>query len=194
MPRDIKELIEQIQLLEEELEQRLDGLRQQFHYSFKGRRVRFENEVRRLHWEYRIGVLKYLRRARPMNVITAPVIYSMVVPIAIFDVAVTLYQHICFRAYGVPRVLRRDHMAIDRHQLAYLNAIEKVNCIYCGYGNGVISYSREILSRTEQYWCPIKHARRVHGHHSRYGEFFDYGDPEAFQQGRQEKRKELTVD
>lgn len=192
MPRDIKELIQQIQALEEELEQRLDGLRQQFHYSLQGHRVRFENEIRRLHREYRISIISYLARARPLNVLTAPIIYSMIVPIILFDVTITLYQHICFRAYGIPRVRRRDYIAVDRHQLAYLNIIEKFNCVYCGYGNGVVGYSREVLSRTEQYWCPIKHARRIRGSHSRYGGFFDYGDPEAYQNGRLEKRRELS--
>ena len=51
---------------------------------------------------------------------------------------------------------RSDFIAIDRHQLAYLNVIEKVNCAYCGYANGVAAYFREVAARTEEYWCPIK--------------------------------------
>jgi hypothetical protein len=34
------------------------------------------------------------------------------------------------------------------------------------YANGVFAYVREVGSRTEQYWCPIKHARRVLGVHA----------------------------
>lgn len=49
--------------------------------------------------------------------------------------------------------------------LSYLNAIEKLNCVYCGYGNGVIAYGREIIARTEQFWCPIKHASKAAGEH-----------------------------
>ena len=30
--------------------------------------------------------------------------------------------------------------------------------------------------RTEQYWCPIKHAVRLKTRHSRYQHFVDYGD------------------
>jgi len=33
---------------------------------------------------------------------------------------------------------------MDRHHLAYLNVIEKLNCEYCGYANGVFAYVREI--------------------------------------------------
>lgn len=54
---------------------------------------------------------------------------------------------------------------MDLQKLVYLNGIEKFNCLSCGYGYGVISYTREIIARTEQYWCPIKHARRVVGSH-----------------------------
>jgi hypothetical protein len=61
-----------------------------------------------------------------------------------------------------------------------LNALEKLNCVYCSYANGLIAYVREIAGRTEQYWCPIKHARRVIGAHPHYAQFQDYGDAAAF--------------
>jgi hypothetical protein len=82
--------------------------------------------------------------------------------------------------YAIPRVRRGDYLAFDRGQLTYLNAIEKINCEYCAYANGLIAYVREIASRTEEYWCPIKHARRVLGLHARYGSFVDYGDGDAY--------------
>jgi hypothetical protein len=75
-----------------------------------------------------------------------------------------------------PRVRRGDFVVIDRHRLGYLNTLEKINCAYCGYANGVIAYGREVASRTESYWCPIKHAQRWPGPHPRYAEFMDYGD------------------
>jgi hypothetical protein len=49
-------------------------------------------------------------------------------------------------------------------------------CVYCGYANGVIAYARKIASRTEQYWCPIKHALRIRDPHVRYAQFLEYGD------------------
>ena len=61
-----------------------------------------------------------------------------------------------------------------------LNAIEKANCTFCSYANGVIAYVREIAARTEQYWCPIKHARAVPAPHARYHRFLDYGDARGY--------------
>jgi hypothetical protein len=77
-------------------------------------------------------------------------------------------------------VSRGKYIVIDRQHLAYLNAIEKLNCMYCGYANGVFAYVREIAARTEQYWCPIRHATRVRGPHAHYREFVDYGDADGY--------------
>jgi len=87
---------------------------------------------------------------------------------------------VCFPIYGISRVHRRAYFAIDRRQLAYLNGIEKINCTFCSYANGFIAYTREVAARTEQYWCPIKHARAIRAPHARYQLFFDYGDAEGY--------------
>jgi hypothetical protein len=110
-------------------------------------------------------------------VITAPVIYSLIVPVALLDLFVMTYQAICFPVYKIPKVSRRNYLVFDRHHLAYLNLIEKVNCSYC---NGAIAFAREVASRTEVYWCPIKHARRVLGPHPHYQGFADFGDAEGY--------------
>lgn len=115
-----------------------------------------------------------------LSALTAPLIYSLLVPIALLDLWVTLYQQICFRAYGVPRVRRADYLRLDRHRLPYLDAVGKLNCVYCGYGNGVIAYAREIAARTEQYWCPIKHGDAPAGVHDRYASFAEFGDAAGF--------------
>ncbi len=191
MPRDINELLDQIHRLEDQLESTFEAARKQFHYSIEQGRVRFEEEIQRAHRRYREGLWSYLLHARPLSILSAPVIYGMILPLAILDASITLYQHICFRAYGIPRVRRRDYFIIDRHRLAYLNPIEKLNCVYCGYGNGLIAYSREIIGRTESYWCPIRHARRVRDAHAHYAEFLDYGDAEAYRNTLQEIRDRL---
>ena len=91
----------------------------------------------------------------------------MVLPIALLDLWASVYQWVCFPVYGISRVRRSAYVVIDRQHLAYLNAIEKLNCVYCGYGNGVFAYVREIAGRTEQYRCPIRHARRVRARRTR---------------------------
>jgi hypothetical protein len=55
-----------------------------------------------------------------------------------------------------------------------------MNCLFCSYANGLFAYVAEIAARTEQYWCPIKHARRVRGSHHRYDGFTPYGDGRAY--------------
>jgi hypothetical protein len=75
---------------------------------------------------------------------------------------------------------RWRYFAIDRHKLAYLNGIEKVSCTFCSYANGLIAYVREVAARTEQYWCPIQHARVVPAPHQRYQVFLDYGDAHGY--------------
>jgi hypothetical protein len=180
MNADIAALIEKIQSLEDELEAEMAKRRAELRIGLEKGRALFEEELLRRHREMRTKLSKYLLNAKPMVVITAPVIYSLIVPLVLLDLFVTVYQRVCFPAYGIARVNRRDYLIFDRHHLAYLNALEKLNCAYCSYANGLIAYVREIASRTEQYWCPIKHARRAIGAHPRYSMFEDFGDAEAY--------------
>jgi hypothetical protein len=88
-------------------------------------------------------------------------------------------------------VKRQRYIVIDHQSLAYLNLIEKLNCLYCGYFNGLIAYVREVAARTEQYWCPVKHARRLAAMHSRYGKFLEYGDAEGYRRQLEEIRRDF---
>ncbi|HEY5740855.1 MAG TPA: hypothetical protein VIW27_14090, partial [Gammaproteobacteria bacterium] len=133
----------------------------------------------------------YFADSRLLHIVTAPLIYSCILPALLMDLVVTVYQAVCFRVYGIPRVERGDYIVIDRNQLQYLNAIEKMNCVYCGYFNGFIAYVGEIAARTEQYWCPIKHARKVAAMHSRYHKFIEYGDSEDYQNRLTALRREF---
>ncbi len=190
----LDELIDRLHSAQRELEQELDRLlqekRAEFSYQLRRGRVVFEKNIRRLQRQQRTGLWQYLTQASLLTVLTAPIIYAMVIPIAIVDLTFTLYQQICFRVYRIPLVRRRDHIVIDRHHLPYLNAIEKLNCVYCGYGNGVIAYAREITARTEQYWCPIRHARRTADPHHRMEKFLDYGDAKGWQEKLPQLRKD----
>jgi hypothetical protein len=162
------------------------------HVRFEHHKVRFEREIRDRHKQLKTGLLKYIAQAEFRNLVSAPVIYSMIVPLVIVDVFVSLYQLLCFPLYRIERVRRSEYMAFDRHHLAYLNAIEKINCTYCSYANGLAAYVKEIIARTEQYWCPIRHARRLLETHSHYGQFVDYGDAEAWRQELMQLRQALS--
>ncbi len=173
-------LMEKLRDVQAEIEVELARRREELRFHLENRRIVFETEVLRLHREIKVGLARYIREAKPLVVLTAPVIYSMIVPIVLLDVAVMAYQAICFPAYGIPKVSRRDYLVFDRHHLAYLNALEKINCAYCSYANGAVAFMREVASRTEIYWCPIKHARRVLGPHPHYHGFADFGDAEGY--------------
>jgi hypothetical protein len=118
------------------------------------------------------------------------VIYGMILPLVILDASVTVYQHVCFRIYGIPRVSRRAYLVFDRHRLPYLNAIEKLHCLYCGYASQLFAYAREINARTEQFFCPIKHASGRLDAHERSENFFAYGDARAYHRNLETIRKD----
>ncbi len=140
----------------------------------------------------KVSLIEYISGAKPFHVLTAPVIYSMIIPAVIMDIFVTVYQAVCFPAYGIDRVKRDDYIIIDRHKLPYLNILQKLNCIYCGYFNGLIGYVREISSRTEQYWCPIRHSRLPKGVHERYLNFIEYGDGKDIKEEIKRLRKMIS--
>lgn len=194
----VSEILAEIHQLEDELEAALKTHEARFYYKIEGATVRFEESARAAHKKLKTSIIKWLRHSNPLNVLTAPVIYAMVVPFALLDFSVSIYQAVCFRIYGLPRVRRGRYIVFDRHKLSYLNAIEKLNCLYCSYANGVIAYSREIAARTEQYWCPIKHAHKVLDPHRRYARFIDYGESatyrERFQAIRDEINQEASAD
>ena len=70
------------------------------------------------------------------HIVTAPVIYSLIIPFVLLDLFVTVYQLICFPVYKIEKVKRSDYLIFDRYHLAYLNTIEKINCAYCSYATG----------------------------------------------------------
>jgi hypothetical protein len=187
---EIKKLAGSIRALERQLEVMLAKRRVELNYEVRDGVVRFEHVVVAKHRLLKSRLLSYVLGARPAMILTAPAIYALIIPVLLLDLFVAVYQLVCFPVYGIPRVRRSDYLAFDREQLAYLNALEKLNCAYCAYANGVFAYVREVGSRTEQYWCPIKHARRVLGVHARYGSFVDYGDGDAYRHELEHLRAE----
>jgi hypothetical protein len=194
MTPQIAALIEKIRGLERELDAELAKRNAELRFGLERGRVAFEAELLRRHRELRRKLLPYIAGANPLVIITAPVIYAGIVPFLLLDLFVSVYQAVCFPVYGIAKIKRADYLVFDRHHLAYLNMLEKLNCAYCSYANGLIAYTREIAARTEQYWCPIKHARRVIGTHARYALFDDYGDGENYLAQLAELRLALAKD
>lgn len=192
MGSNIDELFRKIKSLEQELIIEIQNQQLAFTYEIRQRRIFFEKQVILQHKHYVQRLLDYLKNAPLKHVLSAPFIWAILIPAVLLDVATSLYQVICFPIYGIPKVKRADYIVFDRQYLNYLNIIEKINCAYCSYFNGLIAYIQEIAARTEQFWCPIKHARRISTLHSRYQNFLDYGDAKAYRQHKQEIRKRFN--
>ncbi len=186
----ISEIIEKIKALEVELEDEVQKRREEF-FCDMGKKIAFKDQILAEHRKNIQNVFVYLAKAPLLNLVSAPVIYAVIIPALLLDLFVSLYQAVCFPVYKIQKVRRSDYIVIDRHNLKYLNAIEKLNCLYCSYFNGLMGYVSEVAARTEQYWCPIKHAQNMKHMHSKYQNFFDYGDSEAFRKELDRLRDEL---
>jgi hypothetical protein len=180
MTTQLDALMDRLRSVEAEIEVELAKRREALRYQLENKRIVFEKEALRMQRAIKVKLSRYIRDANPWVALSAPVIYSLIIPIVLVDLWVMAYQAICFPIYNIPKVRRRDYLVFDRHHLAYLNLLEKLNCAYCSYCNGAIAFVREVAARTEICWSPIKHARRVLGPHPHYQGFADFGDAEAF--------------
>ncbi|HCY16889.1 MAG: hypothetical protein A2Z93_05110 [Curvibacter sp. GWA2_64_110] len=176
MNERIRELLGQMTTLEDDLRAALHEQEERVAFQIKGKRVEFEQSVKQAHQRLQTGVFRWILTIRPLNLLTMPLIYSMIVPLFMLDLCVSFYQASCFPIYRVAKVRRDDYFVYDRRELGYLNVIERFHCTYCAYANGLLAYATEIVARTEQYFCPIKHARKMAGTHARYARFLAYGD------------------
>ncbi len=193
MNDEIRRLVQQLADLEDELRDRLHEQETRVLYELEGQRVRFKKSVEEAHDKLRSELWSWLAESSWQSYAAAPFIYALIIPFVLLDVFVSTYQAICFPLFRIRMVKRSRYIVLDRHHLRYLNSVQRFNCLYCGYANGLIAYVREVASRTEQYWCPIKHARRVTGSHSRYARFLDYGDGEDFDAKVEALREELRA-
>lgn len=176
----IRQILDQISALENELQQAIQEQRSHLRYTLEGRRVVFEQAIKEAHRRVKQGVFRWFISIRPQNFLTMPIIYGVALPLLLFDLFVSLYQLICFPVYGIARVRRANYFVMDHRHLAYLNFFEKGHCMYCSYAVGLMAYATEIIARTEQYFCPIKHAGKILGTHARYEHFLDYGEAENY--------------
>ena len=181
MNDQINRILNQMAELEAELRTAVHDQESRMFFQIRGKRIEFEREVSQAHRKLKTGFFRWLVTNRPQNLLTGPLIYGMVIPLLLIDACVSFYQWACFPIYGIAKVRRSDYLVFDRRHLGYLNFIEKFHCTYCEYGNGLMAYMTEILARTEQYFCPIKHAHKILGTHARYNRFLDYGEADAYE-------------
>jgi len=193
MNRTISNIISEMRGLEEELEELIEKQQRDFLYKIEGAKIEFEKTILAKQKALKIGLIQWLKGSSIRSILSIPFIYGMFIPLTFIHLTIEIYQTICFPLYNIPKVKRRDYFIADRQQLPYLNIIEKFNCAYCSYGNAVIAYTREITGRTELYWCPIKHAKKILGTHKHYQQFMNFGEYEDYHEKAAKLRAELTT-
>jgi len=176
----IDDIIGRMEALEKELAEEFEQVGSEVRYTIERRKVRFTREVKQRHKQLAKKWSSYIYESGFLMTLSMPIIWGAVIPALFMDIFVSFYQFVCFPIYGIPKVRRGDYIVIDRQALSYLNWIEKLSCVYCGYFNGLIGFVREVSARTEQYWCPVRHARTPKAPHSRYRFFLEYGDAESY--------------
>jgi hypothetical protein len=191
MNNQIAHILAQIAVLEEALHSAVHDQESRMFFQINGKRIEFEGSIKEAHLKLKKNFFRWLVTNRPQNLITGPIIYGMVIPLMMLDLFVSVYQWSCFPIYGITRVRRADYIVFDRQHLSYLNFIEKFHCTYCAYGSGLMGYMGEILARTEQYFCPIKHAHKILGTHARYNRFLNYGDAADYEAKLEDYRNAL---
>lgn len=194
MSERIQKLLDQMNVLEDELKTALCEQQSSVFFQIKDKRIEFEKNMKETHQKLKRNFFRWLVTDRPQNLITGPIIYAMIIPLLVTDLFVSFYQFTCFPIYGIKKVKREDYIIFDRQHLSYLNFIEKFHCTYCAYGTGMVAYVSEIIARTEQYFCPIKHARKVIGTHARYTRFLDFGEADNYEAKLEEYRRALSPD
>jgi hypothetical protein len=113
---------------------------------------------------HQLGLWALVKRSRPINLITGPMIYSVIVPLLLLDAFVSLYQLLCFPIYKVKSFRRSEFIVFDRQELKYLDWISKFHCTYCAYAVGLMAFVSAVIGATEAYFCPIKHrSKQSHG-------------------------------
>jgi len=171
----INEIIKEIERLETELNEEID-------------KVTINRNYKKLTFK---EFFIYFKNIPFLTLITSPFIYAMIIPAIILDIFLWFYQNINFRVYKIPFVRRENYIVYDRGSLEYLHPIEKLGCVYCSYFNGLMAYSAEIAARTELYFCPIKHKKRLAYRHKYYKYFVNYGDANSYKKNLEKLRMDL---
>lgn len=180
MKDTIREILAKIESLNTELREEYERLAEKYGFSLEKKRIIFLEEFRRRNKSFKFPTWKYAIPTNLRHFLSIPFIYGMIVPAVILDIFITIYQYGAFTLYRIPYVKRADFFIYERRFLDYLNLIQKINCLYCSYMNGLFSYAVEIGARTERYWCPIKAAHKPKFSHGWYRDFADYGSPEQW--------------
>ncbi|WP_309496276.1 hypothetical protein [Sulfurovum sp.] len=181
MSDKIKEILVEIEALKAKLGEEIAEQEKHISYEIKNGYVRFEKDVLEKQKENMKNLLAWFREIPFLHLLSSPIIYVMVIPAILLDIILFIYQQVIFRIYKFKFIKRSEYIIYDHQYLGYLNPIEKLHCLYCSYFNGLMQYAAAIASRTELFFCPIKHAKKVAYEHDYYDIYFEYGEGDDYQ-------------
>lgn len=120
--------------------------------------------------------MEFRTHKRPVrHIIIIPLMWLMFIPFLIFDLSILIYQQTVFRILKIKIVKRSEYIRIDRHRIKKISLISKLNCVYCGYANGLLQFIVEVVARTEKYWCGIQHENvkgfKAPAHHKTFSKY-----------------------
>ena len=187
MKSKINEIIKDIENKKNELLIEYEKIKEKYGFSFKKWKIVFNDKESKYNKTFKPWLFRYVIFVKFKHLVSMPFIYSVIIPTIILDIFLFIFQQTCFRLYGIPLVKRLDYIIFDRRFLDYLNIVQKFNCLYCSYVNGIFSYAVEIWWRTEKYWCPIKYAKKMKWQHNWQEHFADYWDAKWFKESIHDK-------
>lgn len=189
MKSTINKILEEIDFKKKELVEEYSKMREKYNFEYIKWKISFNKETKEEHKKKKKSVWKMIFSVQFREILSIPFIYGFIIPAVILDIWIWIYQNTAIRLYGIPLAKRSDYITFDRRHLSYLNWLEKINCLYCSYVNWLLAYAAEVAWRTEKYWCPIKHARKMEATHSMQKYFADYGDADGFREAYNEKEE-----
>jgi hypothetical protein len=193
MSEKIEKIVQSIEEMKQRLREEIEKQESHITYEIDHGIVSFEAEVLKRQKLMMKDLFIYFREIPLLHFLVSPLIYIMVIPAMLFDVSLFVYQQVVCRIFKFEPIKRSDYIVYDRHYLGYLNPVEKLNCMYCSYFNGLMQYAAAMAARTELYFCPIKHAKKTAYEHQYYHEFFIYGEEENYQERLKELRTRLQM-
>ncbi len=185
----IKEMIEEIEALKLKLGEEISQHERDISYDIQNGYVQFEKEIFERQKQNMMHLWDWFREIPLLQLLSAPVVYMMIIPAILLDMMLFVYHSVVSRVFKIEFGKRNDYVVFDRQYLGYLNVIEKLNCLYCAYFNGVMQYASSIAARTELHFCPIKHAKKIAYKHEFYNTFLSYGDGDVYQEKLKKLRK-----
>jgi hypothetical protein len=191
MSDKIRKMMEEMESMKEKLREELAQEEKHINYEIKNGYITFEKEVLEKQKENMKNLLSWFGEIPLLHLLSAPIIYGLIIPAIFLDIILFIYQQVIFRIYKFESIKRSEYVIFDRQYLGYLNVIEKMNCMYCSYFNGLMHYASAIASRTELYFCPIKHAKNIAYGHEYYDLFLSYGNGEKYQENLKKLREDL---